>query len=80
MSLLPASMAVRSRLGHVWTRRQRYGFTTLLLVLGVPVALLVFAEIAEEVGEGDTGTFDRAVLRGLRSSADVREDTAAIDD
>ena len=66
-------MAIRRRFGHVWTRLQRYEFTTLLLILGVPVALLVFAELAEEVGEGDTRTFDRAVLLGLRTARNLSD-------
>lgn len=40
---------------------------TLLLVAG---AIWVFVELAEDVIEGDTHAFDRAILLGLRSAAD----------
>lgn len=42
-------------------------------VLGVTCALLAFASLAEEIGEGETQGFDRAVMLALRQPTDPGE-------
>jgi undecaprenyl-diphosphatase len=48
-------------------------FGTLATLLAAASALFAFAEIAEEVGEGDTHGFDEALLRAFRNPADLAD-------
>ncbi|HSD34131.1 MAG TPA: phosphatase PAP2 family protein [Alphaproteobacteria bacterium] len=59
-------LAAASRLGLLEIR-------TLLIVLLLAGAAWSFAEIAEEVGEGETRSFDEAVLLALREPGDTAD-------
>ena len=59
------------RLAAWWVRRAARGEALPLLIgLAVAVALWVFAEVAEEVLEGDPLPFDETLLRLLRQPGD----------
>ncbi|MPY71211.1 MAG: phosphatase PAP2 family protein [Alphaproteobacteria bacterium] len=61
-----------SRLAR-WLGAARGETVTLLALLAVAAAVLVFVELAEEVMEGETAAFDRAVLLALRTAADATD-------
>lgn len=46
---------------------------TLLLLAGITTAIWAFAEVAEEVLENSTRTFDEALLLAMRNSADLSD-------
>lgn len=46
---------------------------TLLLLAGITTAIWAFAELAEEVLENSTRTFDEALLLAMRNSADLSD-------
>lgn len=52
---------------------RRIEFQTLLMALACAGGVWAFAEIAEEVQEGETGSVDRAVLLWFRSADDVND-------
>ncbi|WP_431858046.1 phosphatase PAP2 family protein [Azospirillum sp.] len=56
-----------------WLGLARREIWPLLAVLLVAGGLLAFGKLAEEVLEGDTGAFDRAVLLALRNPADLSD-------
>lgn len=65
-------MHVPTRMRHLTTRmRQEAGL--LSVGLAVTAALWGFVSIADEVADGDTGDFDRAVLLALRNPADATD-------
>lgn len=51
-----------------WLARARQDIAPIAALLGVALALLAFAEIADDVGEGDTRAFDERVLLSLRTA------------
>jgi undecaprenyl-diphosphatase len=77
--------AIRRRLpGWLVLARREIGPIALVLLVGA--CLLVFRHIAEEVGEGDTRAFDRAIIYALRTPGDPHRpigpdwlNTAAVD-
>ena len=46
---------------------------TILAALGIVVTILGFAALADDVMEGDTLSFDRTILEGLRSAGDTSQ-------
>lgn len=54
-----------------WLGLARREVGPIVLVLWVAVCLLVFRHIAEEVGEGDTRAFDRAIIYALRTPGNL---------
>lgn len=57
--------------GWSWTRNQ--DFIVLLLAFVSVTAAWLFIELADEVREGETEAFDRAVLRAFRNPADLND-------
>jgi undecaprenyl-diphosphatase len=57
----------RSSFGRLWSRLGRYELTILGSMLSVCGILWVFMWLADEVMEGDTHAFDRALLVALRT-------------
>jgi len=58
---------------RLWTRIGRHELGTLVWVLGIAAILLAFVNLADEVLEGDTHAFDRAVLLALRNAVDLAD-------
>jgi undecaprenyl-diphosphatase len=54
-------------------RRRRPEARVLLGALCVVASLFAFSRIADEMAEGDTGSFDRAILLSLRDPADLAD-------
>jgi undecaprenyl-diphosphatase len=54
----------------LWAWLGKHELGVLATVFLFAAALLAFIWLAEEVGEGDTGAFDRAVMLALRNPAD----------
>ena len=63
-------VSVVSRFLH-WLGGHELG--TLALLAGITAAIWVFAEVAEEVLENSTRTFDEAVLLAMRNPADLSD-------
>jgi len=61
------SLAAIRRRAPGWLVLARREIGPIALVLLVGLCLLAFRHIADEVGEGDTRTFDRAILYALRT-------------
>lgn len=61
------SLAAIRRRAPGWLALARREIGPIALVLLIAACVLVFRHIAEEVGEGDTRTFDRAVIYALRT-------------
>ena len=53
---------------RTWLALAKREITPLAALLGITLLLLVFAEIADDVGEGDTRVFDERLLLALRTS------------
>jgi undecaprenyl-diphosphatase len=64
------SLAAISRRAPAWLSLARREIGPIALVLLVGACMLIFRHIAEEVGEGDTRAFDRAVIYALRTPGD----------
>ena len=66
--------ARRLKPGKAWfswlTKLERHELTWLLVGLGSSILLLVFLNLAGEVTEGDTLTFDRKIVLAFRSADD----------
>ena len=60
-------------LRRVWARLRLVELSVLLSVLGVAGALWAFMELADEVREGETHAFDRAILLALRSPGNLAD-------
>jgi undecaprenyl-diphosphatase len=80
------TLAAIRRRAPGWLALARREIGPIALVLLAAVCLLVFRHIAEEVGEGDTRAFDRAVIYALRAPGDPHRpigpawlNTAAVD-
>jgi undecaprenyl-diphosphatase len=80
------TFAVIRRRAPGWIALARREIGPIVLVLLAALCLLVFRHIAEEVGEGDTRAFDRAVIYALRAPGDPHRpigpdwlNTAAVD-
>jgi undecaprenyl-diphosphatase len=57
--------------GWNWTRHQ--DLVVLLMAFVCATSAWVFIELADEVGEGETEAFDKAVLRAFRNPADLSD-------
>jgi undecaprenyl-diphosphatase len=66
-------MLRRMTLFWKWLRIARTEITSLLIVLLLGAAVFAFAEIAEEMREGETLSFDRAVLLALRDPQNLSD-------
>jgi undecaprenyl-diphosphatase len=64
------SLAAIRRRAPGWLALARREIGPIALVLLIGAFLLVFRHIADEVGEGDTRAFDRAILYALRTPGD----------
>jgi undecaprenyl-diphosphatase len=64
------SLAAMRRRTPGWIALARREVGPIALVLLIGVCLLVFRHIADEVGEGDTRAYDRAILYALRAPGD----------
>lgn len=53
---------------RTWLSLARREITPLVGLLGIALFSLVFAELADDVGEGDTRAFDERILLALRTS------------
>jgi undecaprenyl-diphosphatase len=63
-------MHLLGRLQHLhWARFVRAEIASLAVLFLLAFSLFAFAEISDEVGDGETLTFDRAVLTALRDGA-----------
>lgn len=74
------------RRAHAWLSLARSEIGPTVLVLFLAGFILVFRHLAEEVGEGDTRAFDRAIIYALRTPGDPHRpigpdwlNTAALD-
>jgi undecaprenyl-diphosphatase len=56
-----------------WTTLVRRELAPLLLLIAIAGGVWLFAELAEEVGEGETQAVDRAVLLALREPGDLSD-------
>ena len=65
------SLAAIRRRAPAWLGLARREIGPIAIVLVVGICLLVFRHIAEEVGEGDTRAFDRAIIYALRTPGDL---------
>jgi len=63
------------RLGALFERHGwgHHGLSYLLFFLVIALSLWVFAELADEVSEGETMAFDRGVLTALRTPGDLSD-------
>ena len=61
------SLAAIRRRAPGWVALARREIGPIALVLLIAACVLVFRHLAEEVGEGDTRGFDRAILYALRA-------------
>lgn len=59
--------------GRWWSRLGRHELAILASVLGACIVLWTFFQVADEVVEGDTRAFDRAVLLALRIPGDLSQ-------
>lgn len=66
--MVPRVAKVWIRRGVAWLRERDLTFVAALVVIGA--LLLVFFEIAEEVGERETQSFDESILLALRAAPD----------
>jgi len=80
------SLAAIRRRAPGWLVLARREIGPIALVLLVGVCLLAFRHLAEDVGEGDTRAYDRAILYALRTPGDLHRpigpawlNTAAVD-
>jgi undecaprenyl-diphosphatase len=64
------SLAAIRRRAPGWLALARREIGPIALVLLIGACLLLFRKIADEVGEGDTRAFDRAILYALRTPGD----------
>jgi undecaprenyl-diphosphatase len=64
-----AFQSSRRPFSTLWAWLGKHELGVLATVFLLAAALLAFIWLAEEVGEGDTGDFDRAVMLSLRSPA-----------
>lgn len=67
MSVARYGTRAGAELRRVWSRLRLVELSVLLSVLGVAGALWAFMELADEVREGETHVFDRAILLALRN-------------
>jgi undecaprenyl-diphosphatase len=65
-----AFQSSRRPFSTLWAWLGKHELGVLATVFLFAAALLAFIWLAEEVGEGDTGAFDRAVMLALRNPAD----------
>jgi undecaprenyl-diphosphatase len=56
-----------------WLRIARTEITSLVIVFCLGASLFAFAELAEDMAEGDTLSFDRQVLLALRDSGNLSD-------
>lgn len=68
-SLPPMPLTLHPRLAP-WIERARREIAALAALVALALAANVFLEIADEVGEGEAGSFDRAILYALREPGD----------
>lgn len=61
----PARTYLNPRTWPGWAQRE---IAPIAAMLGISLLLLAFAEIADDVGEGDTRAFDESLLLALRTS------------
>lgn len=80
------TFAALRRRAPAWVSLARREIGPIAIVALVGACLLIFRHIAEEVGEGDTRAFDRAVIYALRTPGDLHRpigpdwlNTAAVD-
>jgi undecaprenyl-diphosphatase len=59
-----------TRMTDLWSRLGRHELALLVSVLAIAGGLLGFALLADEVGEGDTRSFDHSVMLALRTPSD----------
>ena len=65
------NLAAMRRRAPGWLALARREIGPIALVLLVGACLLMFRNIAEEVGEGDTRAFDRSIIYALRTPGDL---------
>src|SRR3954453_5583552 len=65
--------ASSTRMTDLWSRLGRHEFALLVALLAVDGGLLGFALLADEVKEGDTRSFDHAVMLALRTTSDLAD-------
>jgi undecaprenyl-diphosphatase len=65
------SLAAIRRRAPGWLALARREIGPIALVLLIAACVLVFRHIADEVGEGDTRAFDRAIIYALRTPGDL---------
>jgi undecaprenyl-diphosphatase len=63
-------MSPAKHLGHLASWVGRHELATVIAFLVLTASTWIFGEVADEIGEGSTLSFDRALLLALRSSAD----------
>jgi undecaprenyl-diphosphatase len=65
--------SVRGLARRISRRLQQQGWWVLVLALFIGGGLWAFAELADEVADGDTRAFDHAVMLGLREAHDISD-------